>query len=127
MSNATEILANYRPDNVRKNNHFKKDHNNKRDQPKGEEKRETSFAQTKKEAICYCCGKKGHYATECHERNKKKPDEWAIKKGLQHLQNEIDKSKDEDKDTKDDPRISKEIPRVPPATTQRKWAGVDYN
>ena len=44
----------------------------------------TLFKQTqsaKKEIICHCCGKKGHYANKCPKKGDIAPNKWAIKTG----------------------------------------------
>jgi hypothetical protein len=49
-------------------------------------KKEASFAQAKKDMTCYCCGKKGHIVPDCPEKDTRKKEEWAVKKGTVHTQ-----------------------------------------
>jgi hypothetical protein len=52
-----------------------------------------SFAQGSKEKMtCYCCGKKGHAAPECPDKNKIPKEQWHVNKAMSHLQ---DKGKED--------------------------------
>lgn len=82
---AIDIMSNYKCDNARKPFHKKYD---PKKPNKPDHKNESSFPQTGKEVICYCCCKKGHCSPECPKRNKRKKEDWALKKGVQHIQNE---------------------------------------
>ena len=52
---------------------------------KTEENSGTQHAQVKN-IDCYCCGEKGHYASKCPLRDKIPKEKWAMKKGIQMVQ-----------------------------------------
>ena len=63
----------------------KKSSNNTKSESEGtqENKEEDEGALfTQKKIICFCCGKEGHYANKCPDKDKIPQDQWAIKKGL---------------------------------------------
>ena len=66
-----------------------KDSEKKKDEVKI--KQESSFAQSSKDAICFCCGKKGHISTYCRELKTKKKEDWVgnKNKGTIHQQEKV--------------------------------------
>ena len=86
-----------------------KDQKDKKDEVKI--KQESSFAQTMKDATCFCCGKKGHISTHCHELKTRKKSDWVgdKSKGTVHQQEKVTSTedKDEDKDTSSEKEASR--------------------
>jgi hypothetical protein len=77
-----DVLTNHRWDqkhyDAQKRN---RDHRFTKEQsdPTSEDGKATSFAQGK-EPVCYCCGKKGHYSSECEEKDTIPRDKWHVAK-----------------------------------------------
>lgn len=86
---ALDVLSNHKLD--KKYHDQKKKENEiqskkKSDDDNGSKK---SFAQKPKENMtCYCCGKKGHAATDCQKRDTIPREEWFIKKAMSNMQGE---------------------------------------
>jgi hypothetical protein len=59
--------------------------------------------------MCYCCGKKGHHANKCLEKDKQSKEEWAVKKAMMHAQANLEK---ESKEKEDDDDVSQSSQRV---------------
>jgi hypothetical protein len=75
-----------------------------------------SFAQkSKRDMICYCCGKKGHGSDECYSKEKIPREEWYIKKAVL--------SKSENRGTGDDERKSE---KKPSGEKKKAWSGFQY-
>jgi len=94
---AADILTNHRHDNYKQQRNTKqqkKEDNNK--QKDDDSKNETSFAQSTKVPVCYCCGEKGHKSPECPQKDKIPKSEWAIRKAEQHLQSSEGKKEEEE-------------------------------
>ena len=51
-----------------------------------------SLAQQHKNTMCYCCGEKGHCVSEGPMKDKMPQENWAIKKGMQMVQNPNDEA-----------------------------------
>jgi hypothetical protein len=82
---AVHILTNHkfhkREPKINNNNPKNKNWNN--DDTASTITTQSSFNQEDaKNAKCYCCGKKGHYATKCPKKGKKPKDQWAVKKAI---------------------------------------------
>jgi hypothetical protein len=97
---ADDILTNHKFDKrePKNNNNNPKNKNRNDDDTASTITTQSSFNQEEaKNAQCYCCGKKGHYANKCPEKGKRPKDQWAVKKAMMHAQAESDKES-EDKD-----------------------------
>ena len=97
---ATEIMAAHKHDNSgakwNKNRAAKKDD----DTPSTiTTKSETSFAQSGKDKVCYCCGKKGHMSPECPEKSTRDKKDWYVTKATLHMQAENEEKEEKDDDT----------------------------
>jgi hypothetical protein len=71
-----------------------------------------------KNAQCYCCSKKGHYANKCPKKGKKTKDLWAVKKAMMHAQSESEKESD-DKD--EDDNTSQSSRKLNKSNTKIGW------
>ena len=72
---------------------------------------------TQKEKTCHCCGKRGHVAPDCPERETKPGNEWFMCKAVsayQNNENEEEKT-NEKKETENDRRVKWS------ATTQQQF------
>jgi hypothetical protein len=112
----------------------------------------TSFTQRAREVTCYCCGKKGHVAPDCDQRNKIPRNQWHVNRALQNVQDveradeEIQNNLvDDDELTSDDESVqtSRSAPsmnrrsgstRTRQATTRRPtsrelvpWSGLQFH
>jgi hypothetical protein len=95
---AVNILTNHRFDKREQKNNKEKNKNRTDNDTASTITTQSSFNQEDaKNAQCYCCGKKGHYANKCPEKGKKSKDQWAVKKAMMHAQSESEKET-EDKD-----------------------------
>jgi hypothetical protein len=104
---AIDILTNHRFDKKepKNNNNNQKNKNRNDDDTASTITTQSSFNQEEaKNAQCYCCGKKGHYANKCPEKGKRPKDQWAVKKAMMHAQAESEKESD---DKEDDDNASK--------------------
>jgi hypothetical protein len=108
---AVDILTNHRFDKREPRNNNQKNKNWNNDDTALMITTQSSFNQEEaKNAQCYCCGKKGHYANKCPEKGKKPKDQWAVKKAMMHAQSETEKeseNKEEDDDASQSLRKSK--------------------
>jgi hypothetical protein len=98
---AVDILVNHRFDKKEpKNNNNNQRNKNRNDHDTGLTiTTQSSFNQEKaKNAQCFCCGKKGHYANKCPEKGKRPKDQWAVKKAIMHTQAESKKESDDKED-----------------------------
>jgi hypothetical protein len=97
---AVDILTSHRFDKREPRNNNQKNKNQNNDDTASTITTQSSFNQEEaKNAQCYCCGKKGHYANKCPEKGKKPNDQWAVKKAMMHAQSESEKeseNKEED-------------------------------
>ena len=98
VQKAIDIMSNHRFDNQKEIK--KKYQDQKKKDEDGKVKKESSFAQAKKDMTCYCCGKKGHIVPDCPEKDTRKREDWAVKKGAVHTQDKTEKS-DESEKTKE--------------------------
>jgi hypothetical protein len=79
---AIDILTNHKfdkkePKNNNNNNQRNKNRND--DDTASRIATQSSFNQEDaKNAQCYCCSKKGHYANKCPEKGKRPKDQWAV-------------------------------------------------
>jgi hypothetical protein len=102
---ATDILSNHRFDNNwnrqnKKKGWSKASSNEAENTSKTiDETKETSFAQDSTDKTCYCCGKKGHISPECREKNTLKKEDWAFRKGEQHMQAKNETPRQDDEST----------------------------
>jgi hypothetical protein len=71
-----------------------------------------------KNAQCYCCGKKGHYANKCPEKGKRPKDQWAVKKAMIHVQSESEK---ESEDKEKDNNVSQTLQKSNKSNTKIGW------
>jgi hypothetical protein len=97
---AVDILTNHRFDKrePKQNNNNQRNKNRNDDDTASTITTQSSFNQEDaKNAQCYCCGKKGHYANKCPEKGKRPKEQWAVKKAMMHAQSKSEK-KSEDKD-----------------------------
>ena len=84
---ATDILSNHKLDqrfyDVQKRNRERQKQDNN-------EPNETSFAQSNSKTmlICYCCGKKGHSATNCTKKSEIPREDWWINKAVSNMMQE---------------------------------------
>ena len=92
---ATDVLSNHRFDNYKdkrnRNNRGQtsqqRNSNNNEEQTTSEPPpRETSFAQTNNDPLCYCCGSPEHTAHHCPKRNSTAPKDWYARKAMAHMQ-----------------------------------------
>jgi hypothetical protein len=89
---AVDILTNHRFDKREPRNNNQKNKNWNDNNIASTITTQSSFNQEEaKNAQCYCCGKKGHYANKCPEKGKKPKDQWAVKKAMMHAQSEMEK------------------------------------
>jgi hypothetical protein len=97
---AVDILTNHRFDKREPKNNNQKPNNRNDDNAASTITTQSSFNQEDaKNAQCYCCGKKGHYANKCPKKGKKPKDQWAVKKAMMHAQSKSEKeSEDKDED-----------------------------
>jgi hypothetical protein len=78
---AVDILTNHRFDKREPKNNNQKTKNWNNNNTASTITTQSSFNQAdSKNAQCYCCGKKGHYANKCPKKGKKPKDQWAVKK-----------------------------------------------
>jgi hypothetical protein len=101
---AVDILTNHRSDKrePKNNNNNQKNKNRNNNNTASTITTPSSFSQEDaRNAQCYCCGKKGHYANKCPEKGKRPKDQWAVKKAMMHAQSESEKES-EDKNEDDD-------------------------
>jgi recombination DNA repair RAD52 pathway protein len=99
---AVDILTNHRFNKREPRNNNQKNKNRNKDNTASTITTQSSFNQEEaKNAQCYCCGKKGHYANKCPEKGKKPKDQWAVKKAMMHAQSET-KKESENKEEDDD-------------------------
>ena len=117
INTSTDILINHKWDPEHKE-YLNKKKQNKSERGKKEE--EVQLQQdTKKDTSkidCFCCGKKGHYSSNCPEKDKIPKSEWAIKNGLIMSQT---KSKQNNREQCCQPVISEE--------QTEHWSGVRFN
>ena len=100
VQKAVDIMSNHRFDNQKESPRKKFENDKKENEDKV--KKESSFAQSTEKMICYVCGKKGHGANKCSERETRKKEDWHInkQKGANHNQqgasaNESERKKNE--------------------------------
>ena len=72
LSKAIDVLSNHQFDPKYYESQKKKREN----QQSSDTPKTTSFAQTKKDVICYCCGKKGHVSPKCNKRDEIPREKW---------------------------------------------------
>jgi hypothetical protein len=82
VQQATDILSNHKLDqkffdHLKKNREQRIEQRNKQDE---EKQSETSFAPKNQDAICSCCGKKGHTSPNCDQKDKFSRDQWYIQR-----------------------------------------------
>jgi len=84
-----------------------KDKNNSNSEDKQPNPPATSFAQQGKDITCHCCGKKGHIAPKCKEKDKIPRDKWWINRAVQHYQAAGNTNEDDvsDYETEDDQSV----------------------
>jgi hypothetical protein len=121
---AIDILTNHKFDKrePKNNNNSPKNKNRNDDDTASTITKQSSFNQEDaKNAQCYCCGKKGHYANKCPEKGKRPKDQWAVKKAMMHAQTESEKES-EDKD--DDDNASQTSRKSNKSDTKVGWNGL---
>ena len=110
VRDATDILSNHKFDKrstFKGSQRFqrqKRDWNSKKDDdeethPSTIITSETSFAQSGKPQICYCCGKKGHISPDCPDKNTIQKEDWYIKRAELHMQTENHNEQDDNAST----------------------------
>jgi hypothetical protein len=71
-----------------------------------------SFNQHPKENMtCYCCGKKGHAAPECKDRDKIPREKWYINKAMSNMQDKSGRHEDKSED------------KEPSGDKKKAWSG----
>jgi hypothetical protein len=118
---AVNILTNHRFDKREpKNNNQKNKHRN--DDNTATITTQSSFNQEEaKNAQCFCCGKKGHYANKCPEKEKKPKYQWAVKKAMMHAQSETEK---ESENKEDDDNASQSSRESNKSNTKIGWSSL---
>jgi hypothetical protein len=120
---AIDILMNHRFDKKElKNNNNNGNQRNKNwndDDTASTITTQSSFNQEEtKNAWCYCCSKKGHYASKCPEKGKRPKDQWAVKKAMMHAQAESEK---ESKDKEDNDNASQALQKSAKSESKIGW------
>jgi hypothetical protein len=121
---AVDILTNHRFDKKepRNNNNNQRNKNRNDNDTASTMTTQSSFNQEQaKNAQCFCCGKKGHYANKCPEKGKRPKDQWAVKKAMMHAQAESEK---ESNDKEDDDNASQASWKSNKSETISKWNGL---
>jgi hypothetical protein len=119
---AVNILTNHRFDKREPKNNNQKNKNWNDNDTASTITTQSSFNQEEaKNAQCYCCGKKGHYAKKCPEKGKKPKDQWAVKKAMMHAQFELEKES-EDKD--EDDNASQSLRKSNKSDTKIGWSSL---
>ena len=114
---ATDIMAAHKHDNWGAK--FNKNRTAKRDDDTPSTittKSETSFAQTGKDKVCYCCGKKGHLSPDCPEKNTRDRKDWYVTKATLHMQAEGTEKEEKDDETVSSSKSNK-------SSKQSRWTG----
>ena len=125
MTKMFEVLQSHQWDTTY-SEHVKKRRQERKDQQKTSENKNnegTTMAQNN-DAICYCCGKKGHMSNNCPDKDKIPRGQWAIKKGLTMFAGS--ECKEIEKEEKDED-TTKKVPRwVEGADGKLHWSGAQY-
>jgi hypothetical protein len=119
---AVDILTNHRFDKREPRNNNQKSKNRNNDNTASTITTQSSFNQEEaKNAQCYCCGKKGHYANKCPEKGKKPKDQWAVKKAMMHAQSETEK---ESENKEEDDNASQSSRKSNKSNTKIGWSSL---